>query len=82
MSAPFVTIAELGREQAAIRNRWPDEFDDGARYAFTQKAEGPREPGGYPIGFHGWLFERWNAWFAGYNLGLCDRARFECKGQA
>ena len=44
----------MTREQIAIRARWEQEFDDGARCAFDRKYPGERETGGYPRGFHGW----------------------------
>ncbi|MGO9391215.1 hypothetical protein [Rhodoblastus sp.] len=65
--------AEIGRLRAA----WPDEFRDGARCAFLEKYEGERELDGYPKGFHGWPQDRRNAWFAGFNRGLCDRQSME-----
>ena len=58
-----------------LRERWPTEFDDGARIAFLQCFEGRRERGGYPLGFHAWEPERRNAWFTGFNRGRCDRVR-------
>jgi hypothetical protein len=60
-------------ERATIRAEWPAEFDDGARCGFLGRLESPREPGGYPLGFHGWPLARRNAWFAGFNKGNCDR---------
>jgi hypothetical protein len=64
-------------ERAAIRKQWPTEFDDGARCGFSWQFKGPREPGGYPKGFHGWPLARRNAWYAGFNKGNSDRALFE-----
>ena len=61
-------------ERVTIRAEWPAEFNDGARCGFLGRLESPREPGGYPIGFHGWPLARRNAWFAGSNKGNCDRA--------
>ena len=57
-------------EAARLRQRWPTEFRDGARGAFLMRFDGQREPGGYPLGFHGWPLERRNAWFAGFNVTL------------
>jgi hypothetical protein len=57
------------------QERLAGEFRDGARCGFLQRQEGPRDPGGYPRGFHGWPLERRNAWFAGFNVGLHDRLR-------
>jgi hypothetical protein len=65
------------RERQALRERLPDEFNDGARCASLQRFDGPREKGGYPLGFHSWPLQRRNAWFAGFNLGRCDRLRLE-----
>jgi hypothetical protein len=54
------------REIEAIRSRWPEEFRDGARRALLRA-------GGYPSGFHEWPLDRRNAWFAGFNVGYCER---------
>ncbi len=62
-------------EVARLRNRWPDEWRDGARCAFLQNYSGDREPGGYPRGFHRRSLERRNAWFSGFNQGFHDRLR-------
>ena len=71
---PLVTAQA---ERDAIRLKWQAEFDDGARCAFLQRADGPRESGGYPKGFHAWQLERRNAWFAGFNQGCIDRRAFQ-----
>lgn len=55
-----------------LKTAWPAEFRDGARCGFLQKYDGSREAGGYPNGFHAWPQDRRNAWFAGFNRGLCD----------
>ena len=60
-------------EVARLRQRWPEEFRDGARCGFLLRFDGEREKGGYPRGFHLWPFERRNAWFAGFNRGYHDR---------
>lgn len=65
-----------------LRKRWPVEWRDGARCAFLMKFDGPRERGGYPVGFHRWPLARRNAWFAGFNRGFQDRmslARVEAR---
>lgn len=54
---------------------WLDEFRDGVRCGFLQKRDGPRDAGGYPLGFNHWPLERRNAWFAGFNVGFHDRKR-------
>jgi hypothetical protein len=59
----------------SLQNKWPAEFRDGARCAFLQQQEGPRDAGGCPQGFHRWPLERRNAWFAGFNVGFHDRLR-------
>jgi hypothetical protein len=64
--------AKLERE--ALWKAWPDAFDDGARCGAGLKIGGPREPGGYPMGFRGWPLERRNAWFSGWNFGNAKRA--------
>ena len=48
----------IDAERAAIRKQWPTEFDDGARCGFSWQFKGPREPGGYPKGFHSWPLAR------------------------
>jgi hypothetical protein len=78
-------VGDVHRKQAhatyahARTGRWreayPAEFKDGAKLGFTGIAEGPREKGGYPKGFHGWPLERRNGWFAGFNAGYTARER-------
>ena len=64
--------AEAEREQ--LERAWPAEFGAGVRAAFSFfPAE--HEPGGYPRGFHRWPLERRDAYFAGFNLGFCERRR-------
>jgi hypothetical protein len=70
------------RIRAIICKRWPQEFNDGARSAFLQRCNGPREKGGYPLGFHGWPLARRDAWFAGFNCGRLDRLRLEEEADA
>jgi hypothetical protein len=62
-------------ERARLQRAWPDEFADGERCAFHQRYDGPREPGGYPKGFHRLPLERRNAWYCGVNFGLLERQR-------
>ena len=74
------SIRDADRERAkarrtAFKARWPNEFRDGARCAFMGEYPGERERGGYPKGFHQWPLERRDAWFAGFNVGVCDRWR-------
>jgi hypothetical protein len=77
MSEAFDLERQAILERQALRERWSAEFNDGARCAFLQCFDGPREKGGYPLGFHSWPLQRRNAWFAGFNLGRCDRLRLE-----
>ncbi len=67
MSGPSEMIV-AARE--AIRARFTAEFDDGARVGFTGRADGDRESGGYPLGFHTWALERRDAWFSGWNAAF------------
>lgn len=70
------------REQIArLETSWPAEFRDGFKCGLGIKVEGPREPGNYPIRFHGWPLARRNAWFAGANRGLVERAEREKGGK-
>ncbi len=64
----------VDHERARLQSAWPDEFADGERCAFHKRFDGERERGGYPLGFHKWPLERRNAWLAGYNFGLVERA--------
>ena len=68
-------MSEVIELEQAIRERWPDEFKDGARCAFLRRFDGKREPGGYPLGFHRWPLERRNSWFCGFNFGRPERQR-------
>jgi hypothetical protein len=69
MTAAIVSIQPAQAIRNDLRRKWQDAFDDGARCAFMGEFPGEREPGG-PL-------DKRNAWFAGFNLGLVDRARFE-----
>lgn len=69
----MIDMSQANAEREAIRARWPAEWRDGARCGLSQKYEGPRERGGYPIGFHGWPLDRRNAWHAGFNYGRLRR---------
>jgi hypothetical protein len=64
------TLAEVEHLQAV----YPNEFRNGYRFAFLGKTDSPRDKGGYPLGFHTWPLDKRNAWWAGANRGLCDRA--------
>ena len=64
----------MSDERAHLKRIYPEEYRLGIRAAFGFLPE-QREPGGYPKGFHGWPLERRNAYFAGFNVGFCDRRR-------
>ena len=66
-------LERVHAERERIKRAYPDEFDDGAQRAFTSNKL-------YPPGFVTWPLERRNAWFAGYNVGYCDRKRLEGDG--
>ncbi len=55
--------------------RFPEEFRAGVKAGFTAS-------GTYPGGFRLWPEARRNAWFAGWNVGRCDRLRELEKGAA
>jgi hypothetical protein len=77
MTAQIISPEPVQSIRNELRRQWQDAFDDGAQCAFTGEYPREREPGGYPKGFYFWPLEKRNAWFAGFNLGLIDRARFE-----
>jgi hypothetical protein len=77
MTAASISPAPVLAIRNDLRRNWQDAFDDGARCAFLGEYPGERETGGYPLGFNSWPLEKRSAWFAGANLGLVDRARFE-----
>jgi len=53
-------------ERARLWRAYPEEFNDGARRAYAGDKR-------YPPGFLDWPLERRNAWYAGWNIGYCDR---------
>jgi hypothetical protein len=55
--------------------RFPEEFKLGVKAGFTAS-------GKYPTDFHQWQEVRRNAWWAGWNVGHCDRVRGAGKGGA
>jgi hypothetical protein len=79
MTVQIVSPVPVQSIRNELRRQWQDAFDDGARCAFMMEYPGEREPGGYPKGFHSWPIEKRNAWFAGFNLGRIDCARFEAE---
>ena len=56
------------RSASASGRAYPDEYPDGARRAYAGNKL-------YPRRFAAWPLERRNAWFAGFNVGYCDRKR-------
>jgi hypothetical protein len=63
-------LIRAGEERERIKLAYPDEFADGAKRAFIGVKR-------YPRGFAGWPLDQRNAWFAGFNVGYCDRRRLE-----
>ncbi len=51
MKALLQRWPDAEQELAVLRQRWPEEFRDGARCAFLRSFDGEREAGGYPRGF-------------------------------
>lgn len=66
-------IVAAERERQRIKRAYPEEFTDGAQRGFIGNPL-------YPSGFSSWPLERRNAWFAGWNVGYCDRKRGERDG--
>ena len=66
-------IRAVDEERERIKLAHADEFADGAKRAFTGAKR-------YPRGFVSWPLEDRNAWFAGFNVGYCDRRRLEGDG--
>ena len=65
-------MSAANAERAALRARWPNEFNNGARAAFQQCDR-------YPTGFNSWPLDRRNSWWSGYNVGRLDRLRDEAE---
>jgi hypothetical protein len=68
-NASEITQAKSKLIRAQLAARWPAQYADGVAVGLGEKPESPREPGDYPKGFHTWLPERRNAWWAGANMG-------------
>ena|GEM_PF-7010375 len=51
-----------------LLKRYPLEFESGYFQGFTGE-----DATAYPDGFHSWVLERRNAFFAGWNLGYVER---------
>lgn len=64
--------SKVDAERRRLKRLYPDAFKDGLLVGAGIK-EGPREPGGYPRGFHAWPLEKRNAWWAGANLGYLQK---------
>jgi hypothetical protein len=61
-----------------FQQKWPDAFRTGYRGGFLGHDDNVEsDRGGYPVGFHQWPLEVRNAWYAGFNRGLCDRTRID-----
>jgi hypothetical protein len=56
----------VAEERERLFRAYPEEYNDGARRAYAGNKR-------YPRGFTEWPLERRNAWFAGWNVGYCDR---------
>ena len=65
--------------RAELRLRWPAAFRDGFRIGAGDRPASQREPGNYPLGFHGWPLDRRNAWFCAWNAARCKRKRDEAR---
>jgi hypothetical protein len=63
-------LTRAAEERAQIERAFPVEFADGAKRGFTGNKL-------YPRSLHHWPQEKRNAWFAGWNVGYCDRKRAE-----
>jgi hypothetical protein len=59
--------------RAALRAKFPDEFELGYRYGLTCAVQPGCDAAGYPLGFREWPLDRCNAWWAGFNLGYTQR---------
>jgi hypothetical protein len=66
--------ASARHERRRLQRLYPEAFKDGMLVGSGIR-QGPREPGGYPTGFHQWDLERRNAWWAGANLGYTQKHR-------
>jgi hypothetical protein len=69
-AADVERLEQAQRERERIKLTYPDEFAEGAKRAFIGDHL-------YPSGFPAWPLGKRNAWFAGFNVGYCDRARLE-----
>lgn len=67
------SLSELDR----LKSAWPDEYRAGARLAFMDERPIGCDEAGYPRGFHDWPAGRRDAWWAGFNIGRCERIRIE-----
>jgi hypothetical protein len=66
MTEPDQERPSVAEERERLFRAYPEEYNDGARRGYTGNKR-------YPRGFHDWPLERRNAWFAGWNVGYCDR---------
>jgi hypothetical protein len=58
--------------RVTILSEWPDAFCDGYAWGAGLVLPGPRDAGGYPIGFHEWPADKKRAW----EWGLKDALYF------
>jgi hypothetical protein len=63
-------LTQAGAERERLFRAYPEEYNDGARRGYSGDKL-------YPLRFNDWSLERRNAWFAGWNVGYCDRKRQE-----
>jgi hypothetical protein len=74
-------VTEARNERRRLKRLYPDAFKDGLLVGVGIR-EGPREPGGYPKGFHQWDLDKRNAWWAGANTGYLRKHPREEAGDA
>lgn len=81
-NAPMPDVSQAKSEliRAQLAARWPAQYADGLAVGLGEKPESPREPGDYPKGFHTWLPECRNAWWAGANMGAILFSRLQDGG--
>jgi hypothetical protein len=60
-------------ERRALRQAFPDAFEQGVRDGFTLNFEYQREKGDYPKGFNAWEPRKRDAYFAAFNVGRIKR---------
>jgi hypothetical protein len=63
------------RERVRLKALHPEVYRDGELAGLGKLPLGPRERGGFPLGFQNWPRDRRDAWMAGFNVGHSQRAR-------